>query len=104
MGFIGHKLMELCLASFGSLPLSVSLSLNPEPIRGSSFKQACLSPHPCSGRSVKSYAAVWQYSRESVRLISRFTRHGDGLQLEEEVRGKLKIISILLVYTFTRYL
>ena len=75
MGFIGHKLMELCLASFASLPLSVSLSLNPEPIRGSSFKLSAPISHPCS---VKSYAAVSRYSRGKLRLISCFTSMVDG--------------------------
>ncbi|MGL5936442.1 MAG: hypothetical protein ACRCZI_12575, partial [Cetobacterium sp.] len=48
---------------------------------------------------------TWEsLSKTPLTLKGRFTRHGDGLRLEEEVRGKLNIISILLVYTFTRYL
>ena len=102
MGSIGHKLMELCLASWQALPWSTSLNLHPEPIRGSSFKLSAPISHPCS---VKSRAAVGSYSRESITPDKPFYEHGRWIGCRKErcdrLRGKSNIISILLLYTQT---
>jgi hypothetical protein len=92
MGSIGQELMELWLASWQVLPWSILGNSIPEPNRGPSFKLSTSISHPCG---VKSYAAVGPYFRVKVRLISRFERMVDGLQLGNKRCMELEVNQIL---------